>query len=106
MIHYKEYRQSYVTQKLNLELCRCNYLPGESGHVPWVREIVEYGVVLSRLAEYLIDAQGGKLWRSDVDNIRVLYSLFLASHDVLHEVHSHGLVGRHVLVAVHGQQLK
>ena len=75
-------------------------------HVPRVRQIVEYGVVLSRLAEYLIDAQGRKLWRSDVDNIRVLYSLFLASHDVLHEVHSHGLVGRHVLVAVHSQQLK
>ena len=75
-------------------------------HVPRVRQIVEYGVVLSRLAEYLIDAQGRKLWRSDVDNIRVLYSLFLASHDVLHEVHCHGLVGRHVLVAVHGQQLQ
>ena len=63
-------------------------------------------MVLSRLAEYLIDAQGRKLWRSDVDNIRVLYSLFLASHDVLHKVNGHGLVRWHVLVAVHGQQLQ
>ena len=61
--------------------------------------------MLRRLAEDLLDAQGRKLWRGDVDNIRVLDRPFLSCYEVLHEVHGHRLVGRQVLVAVHGQQL-
>ena len=59
----------------------------------------------SRVGEDLLDAQGGKLGRGDMHNIRVLDRPFLPRHDVLHEVHGHCLVGRQVLMAVHGQQL-
>ena len=60
---------------------------------------------LGRAGEDLLYAQGGELWRGDVDDIRVLDRPFLPRHDFLHEVHGHCLVGRQVLMAVHGQQL-
>ena len=61
---------------------------------------------LGRAGEDLLDAQGGELRRGDVDDIRVLDRPFPPRHEVLHEVHGHGLVRGQVLVAVHGQQLQ
>ena len=69
------------------------YLPAQLWHVPRIGKIGQNFVVLCCLAEYLLNTQGRKLWRSDVDDIRVLDRPFLPRYDVLHEVHGHGLVG-------------
>ena len=81
-------------------------MPWEGRHIAWVGEIVEDGLVLCCLAEYLLNAQGRKLWRSDVDDIRVFDRPFLPRYDVLHEVHGHALVRWQILVTVHSQQLQ
>ena len=60
----------------------------------------------SRLVNDLLDAQGSILRGCDVDDIRVLKRLFPTGHDILHEIYGNTLVGRQVLVAVHGQKAK
>ena len=80
---------------LNIEMSLVNF---------W--EILKYEVVASCLVNDPIDAQSRVLRGCDVDNIRVLERLFPTGNDILHEIYGNTLVGRQVLVAVHGQKAK
>ena len=75
-------------------------------HVPCFGKILKYEVVLSCLVNDILDAQGSVLRGCDVHDIRVLERLFLTGHDILHEVNGYALVGRQVLVTVHGEKAK
>ena len=89
-----------------LKLSAGTYLSRQSAHVTRFWEVLKYEVVPSRLVNDVLDAQGTILRGCDVDDIRVLERLFLTSHDILHEIYGNTLVGRQVLVAVHGQKAK
>ena len=89
-----------------LKLSAGTHLSRQSAHVKCLWEVLEYEVVPSRLVNDILDAQGSILRGCDVDDIRVLKRLFPTGHDILHEIYGNTLVGRQVLVAVHGQKAK
>lgn len=95
-----------VTKLFKLELSAGTYLTRQSAHISRFWKILKYEVVASCLVNDLLDAQGTVLRGCDVHDIRVLERLFLTAHDILHEVYGYALVGRQVLVTVHGEKAK